>query len=165
MKRIGLLSDTHGFLDESVFRHFSACDEIWHAGDIGDQSVIDALESFKPLKVVFGNIDNHKIRLSTKESHRFQCEGLDVWMTHIGGRPGNYAAPVRAILKTNPPQLFVCGHSHICMVKFDQQHNMLYMNPGAAGKHGFHQVRTMMRFSIDSGKLQHAEVIELGKRA
>jgi putative phosphoesterase len=164
MKRIGLLSDTHGFLDEAVFRYFERCDEIWHAGDIGDESVINALEAFKPLRIVFGNIDGTQIRKRTREHLRFNCEGLDVWMTHIGGRPGNYATPVRAELKTNPPGLFICGHSHICMVKLDSAHRMIYMNPGAAGKHGFHQVRTLIRFEIESGKVQHVEVIELGKR-
>ena len=164
MKRIGLLSDTHGWLDEAVFRHFADCDEVWHAGDIGDEAVIEALISFKPTRIVFGNIDSTQIRKRTHENLRFTCEGLDVWITHIGGRPGNYATPVRAELKANPPGLFICGHSHICMVQFDKTHNMIYMNPGAAGRHGFHQVRTMLRLEIDAGKVQKAEVIELGKR-
>jgi putative phosphoesterase len=165
MKRIGLLSDTHSYLDEAVFRHFTNCDEIWHAGDIGEESVIDALEAFKPTRIVFGNIDSVAIRKRTTENLRFNCEGLDVWITHIGGRPGNYATPVRADLKANPPGLFICGHSHICMVKFEPYLRMIYMNPGAAGKHGFHQVRTLLRFEIESGKVQNVEVIELGKRA
>jgi putative phosphoesterase len=164
MKRIGLLSDTHGWLDEAVFRHFANCDEVWHAGDIGDESVIEALEIFKPTRIVFGNIDSTPIRKRTHEHLRFTCEDLDVWITHIGGRPGNYATPVRAELKANAPSLFICGHSHICMVQFDKTHNMIYMNPGAAGRHGFHQVRTILRFEIDAGKVQKAEVIELGKR-
>jgi putative phosphoesterase len=165
MKRIGLLSDTHSYLDEAVFRHFTNCDEIWHAGDVGEESVIDALEAFKPTRIVFGNIDSVAIRKRTTEHLRFNCEGLDVWITHIGGRPGNYAIPVRADLKANPPGLFICGHSHICMVKFDSSLRMIYMNPGAAGKHGFHQVRTLLRFEIEAGKVQNVEVIELGKRA
>ena len=165
MKRIGLLSDTHSYMDEAVFRHFTNCDEIWHAGDIGEESVIDALEAFKPTRIVFGNIDSVAIRKRTTEHLRFNCEGLDVWITHIGGRPGNYATPVRADLRANPPGLFICGHSHICIVKFDPSLRMIYMNPGAAGKHGFHQVRTLLRFEIESGKVQNVEVIELGKRA
>ena len=165
MKRIGLLSDTHSYLDEAVFRYFTDCDEIWHAGDIGEESVIDALEAFKPTRIVFGNIDSVAIRKRTKEHLRFKCEGLDVWITHIGGRPGNFATPVHADLKANPPGLFICGHSHICIVKFDPSLGMMYMNPGAAGKHGFHQVRTLLRFEIEAGKVQNLEVIELGKRA
>ena len=165
MKRIGLLSDTHSYLDEAVLRHFEHCDEIWHAGDIGDESVIDALEEFKPTRIVFGNIDNTAIRKRTQENLRFNCEGIDVWITHIGGRPGNYATTVRAELKANPPGLFICGHSHICMVKLDPTFGMIYMNPGAAGKHGFHHVRTILRFEIDAGKVQKAEVVELGARA
>jgi putative phosphoesterase len=165
MKRIGLLSDTHSYLDEAVFRHFTNCDEIWHAGDIGEESVIDTLETFKPTRIVFGNIDSVAVRKRTTEHLRFNCEGLDVWITHIGGRPGNYATPVRADLKANPPGLFICGHSHICMVKLDPSLRMIYMNPGAAGKHGFHQVRTLLRFEVEAGKVQNLEVIELGKRA
>jgi hypothetical protein len=164
MKRIGLLSDTHGWLDEAVLRHFADCDEVWHAGDIGDESVIDTLEAFKPTRIVFGNIDSTQIRKRTQEHLRFTCEGLDVWITHIGGRPGNYATPVRAELKTNAPGLFICGHSHICLVKYDEAHRMIHMNPGAAGKHGFHHIRTILRFEIEAGKVQKAEVVELGAR-
>ncbi|MFM7234671.1 MAG: metallophosphoesterase family protein [Flavobacteriales bacterium] len=164
MKRIGLLSDTHGYLDEAVFRYLEKCDEIWHAGDIGEASVLEALEAFKPTRIVFGNIDGTELRKRTSEYLRFVCEGMDVWMTHIGGRPGNYATPVRAELKANPPGLFICGHSHICIVKFDEQMGVVYMNPGAAGKHGFHHVRTLLRFEIDNGKIQNLEVVELGKR-
>jgi len=165
MPRIGLLSDTHGFLDESVKRHFSSCDEIWHAGDIGDENIIDTLKTIKPCRMVFGNIDNHQIRLRTAEHLRFNLAGMDVWMTHIGGRPGNYANPVRNDLRSNPPKLFICGHSHICLIQFDKRHNMLYINPGAAGKHGFHYVRTLVRFTMEAGRLYDVEVIELGKRA
>jgi len=164
MIRIGLLSDTHGFLDERVFVHFAECDEVWHAGDIGTESVLDELERFKPLKAVFGNIDGHEIRIRTKEHLRWNCEGLDVWMTHIGGRPGNYALPIRSELKSSPPGLFVCGHSHLCLVKMDQTIHSLYMNPGAAGKHGFQKVRTLLRFSISNGKASALEVVELGGR-
>lgn len=165
MKRIGLLSDTHGYLDESVFRHFANCDEVWHAGDIGDESIIDSLKSFKSTRFVYGNIDSQNIRLRTHENLRFNCEGLEVWLTHIGGRPGNYASPIRSELKANSPGLFICGHSHICLIQFDHKHNLLYMNPGAAGKHGFHHIRTLIRFEIETAKIQNIEVIELGKRA
>ncbi|MFN8699828.1 MAG: metallophosphoesterase family protein [Flavobacteriales bacterium] len=165
MKRIGLISDTHGYLDERVFVHFESCDEIWHAGDIGDIQVIRALQAFRPVKAVFGNIDGNDIRSAFPEHLRWNCEGLDVWITHIGGRPGNYATPVRSNIQSNPPGLFVCGHSHLCLVQFDQKGRFLYMNPGAAGKHGFHKVRTLLRFSVSGGKAGDLEVIELGPRA
>jgi putative phosphoesterase len=165
LKKIGLISDTHGFLDERVFHHFASCDEVWHAGDIGSTDVIDQLESFKPLRAVWGNIDGTEVRKRTLENLRFVCEGLDVWITHIGGRPGNYALPVKKELTNNPPGLFVCGHSHIVLVKMDAQLNCLHMNPGAAGKHGFHKTKTLLRFSINSGKVLDLELIELGPRA
>ena len=164
MKKIGLLSDTHGWLDEAVFRHFENCDEIWHAGDIGGGGVLEALQNFKPLKAVWGNIDDAAIRSGTIENQRFVCEGVDVWITHIGGRPGNYATPVRNELRENPPKLFICGHSHICLVSMDKTHSFLYMNPGAAGRHGFHKVRTLLRFDLDQGKILNLEAIELGLR-
>jgi putative phosphoesterase len=165
MKKIGLISDTHGWLDDAVFKHFASCDEIWHAGDIGTTNVLLALEKFKPTKAVFGNIDDTNIRKMTVENLRWNCEGVDVWITHIGGRPGNYATPVVKELRLNPPDLFICGHSHICLVKKDPSSKFLYMNPGAAGKHGFHHMRTLLRFDIDQGKLLNLEVIELGKRS
>jgi uncharacterized protein len=165
MKKIGLISDTHGFLDEAVFRYFSECDEIWHAGDIGTHEVLDKLEAFKPTRAVFGNIDDHSIRTRTSEHLRFKLEGLNIWMTHIGGRPGNYANPVRAELKAYPPGLFICGHSHICLVQADKTTGMIYMNSGAAGRHGFHHIRTLLRFSLHDKKINNLEVIELGKRS
>ncbi len=165
MKRIGLLSDTHGWLDEAVFRHFENCDEIWHAGDIGSQQVLDQLMKFKPTRIVFGNIDDHILRKQTAETLRWDCEGLDVMMTHIGGKPGNYATTIVIELRKKPPQVFICGHSHLCLVKQDPVFKFLYMNPGAIGKHGFHHVRTMLRFEVESGKMAKLEVIELGKRA
>lgn len=164
MKRIGLLSDTHGWLDPRLRAHFSACDEIWHAGDIGTGGVTDALKSWKPLRAVHGNIDGTALRADFPENLRFTLEGVDVWITHIGGRPPRYDPAVRAALKDNPPALFICGHSHICMVKYDSALNMLYMNPGAAGRHGWHKVRTALRFAMDNGKLKDLEVIELGGR-
>lgn len=163
--KIGLISDTHGWLDPLVFDYFENVDEIWHAGDIGPISVMDELGAFKPLKGVYGNIDDHDVRLTYPEHLRWKCNGLDVWITHIGGRPGNYALPVRNELKKNPPGLFICGHSHICLVKMDVSGKFLYMNPGAAGKHGFHKVRTLLRFEIIKGKIMNLELIELGPRA
>ena len=164
MKKIGLISDTHGWLDEAVYKHFQHCDEVWHAGDIGSIEVLDKLEAFKPTQAVFGNIDDTTIRKRTVENLRWNCEGVDVWMTHIGGKPGNYAIPVRQEIKLKPPQLFICGHSHVCLVQMDKTISCLYMNPGAAGKHGFHQVRTLLRFELNEAKIQQLEVIELGKR-
>lgn len=165
MKKIGLISDTHGWLDDAVFKHFAHCDEIWHAGDIGTLDVLSSLEKFKPTIAVFGNIDGTEIRKATKETLRWNCEGTDVLMTHIGGRPGNYSLNIRDEIKRNPPQLFICGHSHICLAKFDSQFNFLHLNPGAAGRHGFHHVRTLMRFDANNGKLSNLEVIELGPRS
>lgn len=164
MKRIGLLSDTHGFLDDRVMVHFATCDEIWHAGDIGSLGVLDRLRQFKPTRAVYGNIDDALIRRETREHERWNCEGLDVWITHIAGRPGNYAAHIRAALRSNPPGLLVCGHSHLCLVQTDPSGHFMYMNPGAAGRHGFHKVRTLLRFEVDAGKLRNLEVIELGSR-
>lgn len=164
MKKIGLISDTHGWLDDAVHHYFSGCDEIWHAGDIGHISVLETLRQFKPVRAVWGNIDDPSIRAVCSENLRFTCEGVDVWITHIGGKPGNYALPVRNALKQNPPQLFICGHSHICKVQMDKNLGFLYMNPGAAGKHGFHQMRTLLRFTLEEGRIQHLEVIELGRR-
>lgn len=165
MKKIGLLSDTHGWLDDAVLRHFEACDEIWHAGDIGGDGVLEKLQEMKPVRAVWGNIDDHHMRSMCPENQRFVCEGVDVWITHIGGRPGNYALPVRDTLRNQPPALFICGHSHICMVKMDKAGGFLYMNPGAAGKHGFHQVRTILRFELERGEIKNLEAIELGARA
>ncbi len=165
MKKIGLISDTHGWLDDAVFRHFEACDEVWHAGDIGSPEVLTQLENFKTTRAVFGNIDDSAIRKRTVENLRWNCEGVDVWITHIGGKPGNYATPIKSELILNPPKLFICGHSHLCLVQMDKAIHCLYMNPGAAGRHGFHHVRTILRFELDDGKIQNLEVIELGKRA
>ena len=164
MKRIGLLSDTHSHLDEAVFRHFDKCDEIWHAGDIGDIEVTDQLKSFKPLKAVYGNIDNHKIRSEFPLNSRFMCEEVDVWITHIGGYPGRYSRAVKSEIYTNPPKLFVCGHSHILKVMPDKNLGLLHMNPGAAGNHGFHQVKTLLRFEIDKKAIQKLEVIEIPRK-
>ena len=164
MKKIGLLSDTHGFLDESLLTHFQNCDEIWHAGDIGNLEVADRLEAAKPFKAVFGNIDGQKARLRYPENLRFDCEGVNVWITHIGGYPGKYDRRVREEIKANPPSLFICGHSHILKVMPDKQLSLLHLNPGASGIEGFHKMRTAMRFELENGKIQALEVIELGLR-
>lgn len=163
MTRIGLISDTHGFLDESFFTHFSHCDEVWHAGDFGPD-VVAPLKAFKPLKGVYGNIDGYDIRSEFPERLRWKCEEVDVLMTHIGGYPGRYAPAVKKELLTNPPQLFISGHSHILKVMYDEQYKCLHMNPGAAGKQGWHKVRTLIRFVIDGRQMKDCEVIELGKR-
>ena len=163
--KIGLISDTHSFLHPRVLHHFKDCDEIWHAGDVGDMKVIEELEQFKPLKGVFGNIDDKSVQAIFPEELSFEVEGLKVFMIHIGGKPPKYAKGIRAKLEILRPKLFICGHSHILKVMPDHSlQNMLYMNPGAAGNHGFHQMRTLLRFEITEGTIQNLEVIELGKR-
>ncbi len=164
MKRIGLISDTHSYLDPKVFKYFDECDEVWHAGDIGTLDVTDQLANFKPVRAVYGNIDGHEIRRAHPLHQRFKCEGVDVWMTHIGGKPYVYDYRIREAITANPPNLFICGHSHILKVQFDKRLQTLYMNPGAAGKHGFHKVRTLLRFTIDGAKIKDLEVVELGPR-
>lgn len=163
--RIGLLSDTHSWLDPRLKDHFAECDEIWHAGDLGHAAVADELERWKPLRAVWGNIDGTDLRLRYPEHQRFTVEGVRVWMTHIGGRPTRYDRRVAAELRSSPPDLFICGHSHICAVQFDPAVNCLYMNPGACGRHGWHQVRTALRFTLLDGRPKDLEVIELGPRA
>lgn len=163
MTKIGLISDTHGYLDEAVYKYFEQCDEVWHVGDFGPD-VAAPLAAFKPLKGVFGNIDEKEIRQEFPEHLRFKCEEVDVWMTHIGGYPGRYSSLVKPEIYNNPPQLFITGHSHILKVMFDSKINCLHINPGAAGKHGWHKVRTLIRFQIDGKKIEGLEVIELGKR-
>ncbi|MFA6944407.1 MAG: metallophosphoesterase family protein [Pedobacter sp.] len=164
MKTIGLISDTHGYLDKAVFKHFENCDEIWHAGDFGTRELADQLSAFKPLRGVYGNIDGQDIRINYPEHLRFDCEGVQVWMTHIGGYPGRYNPKIRAELYRNPPGLFISGHSHILKVMFDKKINSLHLNPGAAGKHGWHKVRTLLRFCISGEKIHTLEVIELANR-
>jgi putative phosphoesterase len=161
MKKIGLLSDTHSFLNPKVFQYFADCDEIWHAGDIGSLEVADNLAAFKPLRAVYGNIDSYDIRHMFPQHNRFFCEGVDVWITHIGGYPGNYKGEVVPEIYRNPPKLFISGHSHILKVKFDKQLNLLHINPGAAGQYGAQSVSTLVRFAIDGEKIQDLEVIEL----
>ena len=163
--KIGLLSDTHSYLDPKIFEHFKACDEIWHAGDIGDRAVADTLEKFKPVRAVYGNIDDREMQARYPEDLWFTCEEMTIWMTHIGGAPPNYNPRVKKILKSKVPDIFICGHSHILRVKKDPNFkNMLYLNPGAAGNHGFHPIKTIMRFEIIGKEIKNLEVIELGKR-
>jgi putative phosphoesterase len=161
MKKIGLLSDTHAYWDDKFITYFSVCDEIWHAGDIGNEEVLHHLEAIKPVRAVYGNVDNHIIRMACSEVLRFKVEEVEVLLTHIGGYPGRYAPEIRQELYAHPPKLFVCGHSHILKVMYDKHLQMLCMNPGAAGKYGFHQVRTIMRFVIDGTDIKELEVIEL----
>jgi putative phosphoesterase len=165
-KKIGLLSDTHSYLDPKIKEYFSNVDEIWHAGDIGSIEVLDELLAFKPIRAVWGNIDNHEIRQETKEFLRFKIEDVNVLITHIGGKPYQYSQPAKEELSKNgAPNLFICGHSHITLVQMDKKLNMLWMNPGACGYKGFHAVKTILRFSITGNKIHDLELIELGKRA
>jgi len=161
MTRIGILSDTHGMLDDRILEHFANCDEIWHAGDWGSMTVVNRLRDFKPVRGVWGNIDGYDIRSIFPQHNRFTCEGVTVWLTHIGGYPGNYDQLVRPTIFQQPPKLFVCGHSHILKVVNDKKLNLLHINPGAAGKYGFHKVQTLIRIEIEGDKIQNLEVIEL----
>ena len=163
MTRIGVLSDTHGFIDDNVLKFFDACDQIWHAGDIGSMEVADALEQIKPLVGVHGNIDDYFMRKRFPMHQRFMCEEVDVWLTHVGGYPGHYAPPVFYDMQKNPPKLFVCGHSHILKVVNDNTLNLLHINPGAAGISGFHNVRTAVRFKIEGNNIEELEIIEFKK--
>lgn len=164
MTKILLLSDTHGHMDETILKYTAQADEVWHAGDIGSLGVTDTLKTLKPVRGVHGNIDDHVIQMEFPENNRFMCEDVDVWFTHIGGYPNRYDVRVREEIRSNPPKLFICGHSHILKVMYDKKLGLLHMNPGACGKHGFHQVRTMLRFVIHKDKITDLEVIELGKR-
>lgn len=167
MRRIGLLSDTHGYLDENVFKHFSGCDEIWHAGDFGDIALAERLEkqSGLPVKGVYGNIDGQDVRSVYPEKRLFNCEEVTVFMQHIGGYPKRYAPGVKQHLVDAKAKLFISGHSHILKIMYDEALGCLHINPGAAGKQGWHQVRTLVRFVIDGANITNCEVIELGKRS
>ena len=163
--KIGLLSDTHGFLDPRIFDYFRECDEVWHGGDIGHMQVARALEEFKPLRAVFGNIDDKDIQLRFPEDLWFECEGLSVWITHIAGAPPRYDPRTKKVLKNRTPDILVSGHSHILRVAKDPAHGgMLYLNPGAAGNQGFHHMRTLLRFDICRKEVKNMELIELGRR-
>lgn len=164
MTRIGLISDTHGYLDENVFSHFENCDEIWHAGDFGSLELANQLAAKKPLKGVYGNIDDNAIQNIYPENLFFQCEEVKVFMTHIGGYPPRYNNRVKPLLIEHKPQLFIAGHSHILKVIYDDKLQCLHMNPGAAGNQGWHKVRTIITFIIDGKNMKDCKVIELGKR-
>src|SRR5688500_18660106 len=163
--KIGLLADTHGFLDPKIFEHFRNCDEVWHAGDFGDSKVADELESFKPLRAVYGNIDDKAMQVRFPEDLFFTCEGFSVWITHIGGAPPGYNRRIKKLLASRAPDIFICGHSHILRVARDPSFGgMLYLNPGAAGNQGFHHMKTLLRIEINNKDVKKMEVIELGKR-
>ena len=155
MTKILLLSDTHGHMDDTILKYVRQADEVWHAGDIGNIQVTDTLSKIKPLKGVYGNIDDHIIQKEFPLNNRFMCEGVSVWITHIGGYPPKYNSKVSSTLKKDPPKLFISGHSHILKVMWDKKLDLLHMNPGACGKHGFHQVRTMLRFDIDGKDIKN----------
>lgn len=162
--KIGIISDTHSHLEESVFTHFKECDEIWHAGDIGTLSVLEKLEEFKPTVAVYGNIDGHEIRAAAPENQLIERTGVKILMTHIAGKPPTYNGRVKKLIGAHRPDLLICGHSHILKVAPDKANNLLFINPGAAGIHGFHKVKTLLRMDLQEGKVSNMEVIELGLR-
>lgn len=164
MKKIVVLSDTHGYIDNQILKFVKLSDEVWHVGDIGSLEVIDTLKVLKPLRAVYGNIDNKFIRAEYPLDNKFTIEKVSVWMTHIGGYPSKYNVRIKDGISKNPPKLFISGHSHILKVIFDKKLNLLHMNPGAAGKYGLHKVRTMLRFEIHDDKISNLEIIELEKR-
>jgi len=163
MLKIGLLSDTHSYLHKGIIRFFEPCNELWHAGDWGSTSVYEELSSLKPTKGVWGNIDGFDLRKMMPQNQRFTIENVDVFMTHIGGYPGRYDKSIKETLIKNPPKLFICGHSHILKVMYDKKLNMLHINPGAAGKYGFHTVSTAVRFDINADRIENLEIIEIEK--
>ncbi len=165
MKKILLLSDTHGYLDDAICKHATEADEIWHAGDIGTIDVFDKLNTIKPTRAVYGNIDGQDVRAVCPLHQKFMCEKKSIWITHIGGYPPNYNSVLRPMLVMERPGIFICGHSHILKVIFDKKLGILHINPGAAGVHGFHKVRTMVRFAIDGENVKNMAIIELGPRA
>jgi uncharacterized protein len=165
MFRIGVLSDTHGFFDPVIAEYFGKCDEIWHAGDIGDFEVVVQLNYIAPVIAVYGNIDGSSVRSRLPAHQRLQREGLDIWMTHIGGYPGHYDARVKPEIFNNPPGLFISGHSHILKVIHDKKLGFLHINPGAAGRNGLHNVRTLVRFEVNRGRIGNLDVIEIGTRS
>ncbi len=165
MQKILLISDTHSYLDEKLFKYIQTVDEVWHAGDIGDIKVCTEIEKLKPLKAVYGNIDGQDARIRYPENNIFMCEKVKVFITHIGGYPNRYNLEAKKIIEQEKPNLFICGHSHILKIMFDKKYNLLHLNPGACGIHGFHQVKTILRFNIDGADIKNMEIIELGKRA
>jgi len=164
MKRIGLISDTHGYLDSAVLKHLKECDEIWHAGDIGNLETADSLAQIAPLIAVHGNIDGQELRIIYPKHQRFKCEEVDVWITHIGGYPKRYDNNVKPEIYKNTPQLFISGHSHILKVIFDKDLNLLHINPGASGLQGFHKVRTLVKFTIEAKEIKDLQVVEFDKK-
>jgi len=164
MKKILLLSDTHSYIDEQILKFVKQADEVWHVGDIGDLKVTDTLKKIKPLRAVYGNIDDKDARAEFPLDLKFTIENITVWMTHIGGYPNKYNLRIREEIKQNPPKIFISGHSHILKVQYDKKLELLHLNPGAAGKHGFHKIRTMLRFEVDKSDIKNLEIIELAKR-
>jgi len=164
VRKIGIISDTHGYMDERIAHHLKNCDEIWHAGDIGNIAVTDALEKIATLRAVYGNIDGGVLRTVFPLNQFFEVEGMNVFMTHIAGKPGSYPARVSEEIRAHMPNIFICGHSHICLVKQNPSFGLLHINPGAAGVQGFHKMRTLLRMDLDKGKVANLEVVELGKR-
>ena len=164
MKKILLLSDTHSFIDEQILKFVKQADEVWHAGDIGDLHVTDTIKKLKPLRAVFGNIDDKDARAEFPLDAKFTIEEVSVWITHIGGYPNKYYKRIKEEIKYNPPKIFISGHSHILKVQYDKKLNLLHLNPGAAGNHGFHKIRTMLRFTIDKKEIKNLEIIELSTR-
>ena len=164
MKKILLLSDTHSYIDDQILKFVKQADEVWHAGDIGNLNVTDTLKTIKPLRAVYGNIDDKDARAEFPLDNRFILEGVDVWMTHIGGYPNRYNQRIREEISRNSPKIFIAGHSHILKVQYDKKLNLLHLNPGAAGNHGFHKIRTMLRFNLENGEIKALEIIELATR-
>lgn len=164
MKKILIISDTHGHLDDKLIKYIEQSDEVWHGGDIGDIELCRKIEKIKPLKAVWGNIDGSEFRVEYKEHLVFMCEDVKVYITHIGGYPGKYNPKAKQLIQSEKPQLFICGHSHILKVMFDKENKLLHINPGAAGIHGFHKVKTAIRLVIDGNDMKNLEVIELGAR-
>ena len=161
MKKISLLSDTHSILDERFIPHLKNSDEIWHAGDIGSLDVYDKLTKLSDVKAVYGNIDDHKIRIGLKSELFFKCEGVNIYMTHIGGYPGKYSKGIKEKIEKTNPNIFICGHSHILKIMNDKKNKLLFLNPGAAGNHGVHQVKTIIKFDIDDKEIRNLKIIEL----
>ena len=164
MKKILLLSDTHSYIDAQIIKFVKQCDEVWHAGDIGNLDVTDSIKKIKPLRAVYGNIDDKDARSEFPLDNKFTLEGVDVWITHIGGYPNKYNQRIREEIKINSPKIFIAGHSHILKIQYDKKLELLHLNPGAAGNYGFHKIRTMLRFKIDNGEIKDMEIIELEKK-
>jgi putative phosphoesterase len=164
LKKILLISDTHNFLDPALIKHINAADEVCHAGDVGTIGVCDAIQKLKPLRAVFGNIDGNDVRIVYPENLFFDCENVKVFITHIGGYPNRYPAKIKHLLLQHKPKLFICGHSHILKVMYDKELDLLHINPGACGVHGFHNVKTAIKFEIEGSEIKNLAIIELGSR-